>query len=198
MTPYAVTRPQLVQRLPIWFRNAHFKNPCNNSIKLTRECEHYSDFIRSVMTSQITGVSIVRSTVCWGTDQRKHQISASLVFVRGIHQSPVNSPHKGPVTRKRFRFDDVIMEAIDSYRNNKVTLMVINVSHEFGYLRTWSQYKHIVVCIRTKSINELTFLYINMFEHADDQGDNLQDNGASPIPSYCKSMMIYYQHYPMH
>ena len=35
--------------------------------------------------------------------------SASLAFVRGIHRWPVNSPHKGPVTRKMFPFDDVIM-----------------------------------------------------------------------------------------
>ena len=32
-----------------------------------------------------------------------------MAFVRGIHRSPVNSPHKGPVTRKMFPFDDVIM-----------------------------------------------------------------------------------------
>ena len=63
----------------------------------------------SVMASQITGVSIVNSTVCSGADQRKHQTSASLVFVRGIHRWPVNSPHKGPATRKMFPFDDVIM-----------------------------------------------------------------------------------------
>ena len=30
-------------------------------------------------------------------------------FVRGIHRWPVNSPHKRPVTRKIFPFDDVIM-----------------------------------------------------------------------------------------
>ena len=41
--------------------------------------------------------------------QRKHQSSASLAFVRWIHRWPVNSPHKGPVTRKMFPFDDVIM-----------------------------------------------------------------------------------------
>ena len=51
----------------------------------------------------------VYSVVYTGTDQRKHQISASLAFVRGIHRRPVNSPHKWPVTRKRFPFDDVIM-----------------------------------------------------------------------------------------
>ena len=40
---------------------------------------------------------------------RKHQSSASLALVRGIHRWPVNSPHKWPVTRKMFPFDDVIM-----------------------------------------------------------------------------------------
>ena len=48
-------------------------------------------------------------TVCSGADQRKHQSCASLTFVRGINRSPVNSPHKGPVTRKIFLFHDVIM-----------------------------------------------------------------------------------------
>ena len=48
-------------------------------------------------------------TVSTGADQRKHQSSASLAFVRGIRRGPVNSPHKWPVTRKRFPFDDVIM-----------------------------------------------------------------------------------------
>ena len=42
-------------------------------------------------------------------DQRKHQSSASLAFVRIIHRRPVNSPHKWPVTQKKFPFDDVIM-----------------------------------------------------------------------------------------
>ena len=44
-----------------------------------------------------------------GADHRKHKSSESLVFVRGIHRGPVNSPHKRPVTRKMFPFDDVIM-----------------------------------------------------------------------------------------
>ena len=63
----------------------------------------------SAMASQITTLMIVYSTVYWGTDQRKHQSSASTAFVRGIHRWPVNSPHKGPVTRETFPFDDVIM-----------------------------------------------------------------------------------------
>ena len=55
------------------------------------------------MASQITSLRIVYSTVYSGADQRKHQSSASLVFVRGIHRWPVNSPHKWPVTRKKFQ-----------------------------------------------------------------------------------------------
>ena len=49
-----------------------------------------------IMASQITGVS----TVCSRADQRKYQSSASLAFCE--RNPPVNSPHKGPVTRKCF------------------------------------------------------------------------------------------------
>ena len=58
---------------------------------------------------QITNLTIVYSTVYLDADQRKHQSSASLAFVWGIHRGPVNSPHKWPVTRKMFPLDDVIM-----------------------------------------------------------------------------------------
>ena len=61
------------------------------------------------MPSQITSLTIVYSTIYSGADQSKHQSSASLAFVWGIHRGPVNSPHKWPVTRKMFPFDDVIM-----------------------------------------------------------------------------------------
>ena len=70
---------------------------------------HYNNVIMSAIASQITSLTIVYSSVYSGADQRKHQSSASLAFVRGIHRRPVNSPHKGPVTRKMFPFDDVIM-----------------------------------------------------------------------------------------
>ena len=73
---------------------------------------HYSDVIMGAMASQITGVSIVYSTVCSDANQRKHQSSTSLAFVRAIHRLPGNSPHKGPVTRIFFPFHDVIMETI--------------------------------------------------------------------------------------
>ena len=70
---------------------------------------HYSDVIMGTMASQITSLTIVYSTDYSNICQRKHQSSASLAFVRGIHWWAVNSPHKGPVTRKMLPFDDVIM-----------------------------------------------------------------------------------------
>ena len=70
---------------------------------------HYGDVRMGTIASQITSLTIVYSTVYSDADQRKHQSSASLAFVWGIHQGPVNSPHKWPVTRKLFPFDDVIM-----------------------------------------------------------------------------------------
>ena len=84
---------------------------CGNANALAMELpqSHYTDFIMSAMASQITGVWIVCSTVCSDTDQRKHQSPAPLTFVKGMHQWPVNSPHKGPVTQKMLPFDDVIM-----------------------------------------------------------------------------------------
>ena len=73
-----------------------------------RKSVHYNDVIRSPMASQITSLTIVYSAI-----QTKHQSSASMAFVRGIHRWPVNSPRKWPVTRKMFPFDDVIMYSLD-------------------------------------------------------------------------------------
>ena len=71
--------------------------------------KHYGDVIMDEIASQITSLTIVYSTVYSDADQRKHQSPPSLAFVREIHRGPVNSPHKWPVTRKMFPFDDVIM-----------------------------------------------------------------------------------------
>ena len=48
---------------------------------------HYDDVIMGTMASQITSLTIVYSTVYSEANQRKHQSSASLAFVRGIHRS---------------------------------------------------------------------------------------------------------------
>ena len=69
-----------------------------------------------VAASQITSLTIVYSAVYSGTDHRNLQSSASLAFVTGIHRAPVNSPHKGPVTRKIIPFEDIIMRICQQYR----------------------------------------------------------------------------------
>ena len=63
---------------------------------------HYGDVIIGAKASLITSLTIVYSTVYSGADQRKHQSSASLAFVRGIHRWSVNSPHKWPERGKGF------------------------------------------------------------------------------------------------
>ena len=73
----------------------------------------YSDVLMGAVASQIPSLTIVYSTVYWGAYQRNHQSSASLAFVRGIHRSPVNSPHKWSITRKTFPFHDVIINYLN-------------------------------------------------------------------------------------
>ena len=83
---------------------------CLGDVRLFTICSiRYNDVIISTMASQITSLTIVYSAFYSGTDERKHQSSASLAFVRGIHRWPVNSPYKGPVMWKMIPFDDVIM-----------------------------------------------------------------------------------------
>ena len=79
---------------------------------------HYNDVIMNATASQITSLTIVYSTVYSGIGQRKQQSSASLSFVLGIHRWPVNSPHKGSVTRKMSPFDDVFMREEDYTRTH--------------------------------------------------------------------------------
>ena len=51
----------------------------------------------------------ISTTVCSDADQRTHQGSASLAFVRQIHRWPVNYRNKGLVMRKIIPFHDVII-----------------------------------------------------------------------------------------
>ena len=77
------------------------------------------------MASQITSLTIVYSNVYLGIS------SASLAFVRGIRRSPVNSPHKWPVMRKMFPFDDVIMSF--TYHIEKFGKVVVVVVYDDAY-----------------------------------------------------------------
>ena len=101
---------QSYEVIAIIHNKALFSHNCvKKTHKMNGSNGHYSNVIKSAIVSQIIGVSIVCPTVCSGADQKTRQSSASLAFVRGIHRSPVDSPHKWPVTRKMFPFVDVIM-----------------------------------------------------------------------------------------
>ena len=126
------------------------------------------------IASLITSLTIVYATVYTDADQRKHQSSASLAFVWGIHRRPVNSPHKWPVTRKMFPFHDVIMCTkdhetmevnkyqfpcrISSMQSSpylqicyKIVLCKIQEIEIWDIFHTWqsqSTQKHTLVCMR--------------------------------------------------
>ena len=106
-THICVTRPQWVNK-PSLVQITSRRLFIDKSL-YEKMSDHYGDVTMGTITSKITSLTIVYSTVYSDADQRIHRSSASLAFVRGIHRGPVNSPHKWPVARKMFPFDDVIM-----------------------------------------------------------------------------------------
>ena len=105
------------------------------------------------MASQITSFTIVCSTVYSGVDQRKHQISASLAFMRGIHRWPVNSPHKGQWRWKLFHLmtsSCILFTAYVHYRCTPVK--TYRVSSSVTHLHPlWREHQR---CLFYKSIPE--------------------------------------------
>ena len=67
----------------------------------------------TTLVAQITSLTVVYSTVYSDANQRKHQSWSVTGLCVGNSPGPVNSPHKGPVTRKMFPFDDVIMDLLE-------------------------------------------------------------------------------------
>ena len=99
------------------------------SPSIMRWCQHYNEVIMGMIASQITSLTMVFSAVYSGADKRKHQSSASLAFVRGIHRGPVNFPLKWPVTRKMFPFDDVIMTLWHILVNGRLQRIIYTRHH---------------------------------------------------------------------
>ena len=98
----------------------------------------------TAMSSQITSLTIVFSTVYSGANQRKHQSSAALAFVLEIHRWPVNSPHKGPLTRKMFPFDDVIMRFFSSW---KTFILHSNIMPTYELTTQWTINSHSMILL---------------------------------------------------
>ena len=63
---------------------------------------HYIDVIMTTIASQISSLTVVYSIVYSGAGQRKHQSSASLAFVRGIHRDQWIPRTKGQLRGKCF------------------------------------------------------------------------------------------------
>ena len=87
----------------------HFSHAGHSRWYMHFYLSHCHDVTMGAMASQITSLTIIYSTVYSGADQRKHQISTSLAFVRGIRRWSVNSPHKWPLTWKMFPSDGIKM-----------------------------------------------------------------------------------------
>ena len=87
ISPYSETRPQWVKRV-------------HPSLQMTQN--HYIDVIMITMASQITSLTVVYSTVNSDADERKHQSSASLAFLWGIHWDRWIPRTKGQLRGKCF------------------------------------------------------------------------------------------------
>ena len=74
--------------------------------------QYYNDVIWARWRLKSPASRLFTQPFIQGADQIKYQRSMSLASVRGIQRWQVNSPHKGPVTRKMFPFDDVIMNTV--------------------------------------------------------------------------------------
>ena len=105
---------------------------------------HYNDVIMGTIASQITSLTIVYSTVYSGTNQRKHQSSALLAFVWGVHREPVNFPRNGPVTRKMVPFDNFIMWNIVDLCHSLCN--VVSKIHIGGLRLCWKPYVTTIMC----------------------------------------------------
>ena len=133
---------------------------------------HCRNVIMSAMASQVTGVSIVYSTASSGIGQIKHQTLRHWPFVRGIHRWPVNFPHKGPVTRKMFPLNNVIM--------NTVRVLLVRWDHNQGFSLSrhekWYKYIRLLNISRPKQSDRyitdvilkcvLLFSWTKVFEFA--------------------------------
>ena len=122
-----------------------------------RSCRvYYNDVMISATASQITNLAIVYSTIYPGADQRKHQSSASLAFVREIHRWAVNSLHKCPVTRKMFPFGDVIMSCLCRAWGPRICIV-------FAWSFVWCVIRHIQLLSTSFQVSTMTTTSIVIF-----------------------------------
>ena len=131
----------------------------------------YSDVTLSAMASQI--IWPVCSAICSGAHQRS---SASLASVRGIHRWSVDCPHDGPVTRKMFPYNDVIVvKMLLSLKNwrDKVTIL------------------HTCKTVAWFDIQTITFINLQLWTKFFSWNGSLVTERPVSIPSHA-SLMCYF------
>ena len=119
------SEPNFIFRFPIQ------KSPRSSAQGIIRQLIHYDDVIMRGIASQSTSLMIVYSTVYSSADQRKHQSSASLAFVWGIHRDRWIHRTKGQLRGKCFHlmtssWSDRPCLCLHSYQNSYQECYPIN------------------------------------------------------------------------
>ena len=98
---------------------------------------HYSDVIMTTIASLITSLAVVYSAVYSDADQRKHQSSASLAFVWGIHRDRWIPRTKGQLRGKCFHLmtSSCIWKIMPC-----VCIISISMCHQFQFYSNWLIY----------------------------------------------------------
>ena len=101
---------------------------------------HYNNVIMGAIATQTTSLTIVYSTVYTGPDQRKHQSSASLAFVRAIHRGdrcefPAQMASNAENVSIWWRYHDIHSNGLNPYH---CCLIIPQLTH-------WGQVTHIWV-----------------------------------------------------
>ena len=117
---------------------------------------HYTGVTMSATASQITDNATVCSTDCPGAHQRKHQSSAPLAFVRGIHRWPVDSPHKWPVTRKMFPYDGVVIIYVAHYGHTAGEIYSRVGNYATAWMDSWRVTQQILYDFRNRFLTKNT------------------------------------------
>ena len=114
---------------------------------------HYNDVILSAMATQITSLAIFLLKRLF----RRRSKNTSKLRVTGLCKgnSPVTCAHKGPVTRKMFSFDDVIMCKIHKFPSLFQESFASNMPFTFTY--TYSYQRSSITCSLTLSRNYYHF-----------------------------------------
>ena len=111
----------------------------------------------STMASQITGVSIVYSTGCSVADQRKHHSSASLAFVREIHQWIPRTKAGNAENVSIWWLHHALRFAIITFTKRPPVLSKKNAPH----------YDDVIMTTIASQITSLTIVYSTVYSDAD-------------------------------